>query len=345
MLRLLSMLAMLAVLGMLISRAAEPASWVWLTGESAADAAKQAGGAGKPDQSGEALVPAASSPAASSPPVTLVAADNEPVTVGTDLDPDESEEATEQFQALTDFSLNMAREEMPSYWRLFRWSKNQTFDQMRQRAATSPIFNQFIQARDKQRGKLFRLDMTVRRVLSYPAAENAAGVEKVYEIVGNTDQSQAWLYMLLTDELPPGMPQGARVNERATFVGYFLKVQGYQPGGAAPTDKPLPAPLLIGRLQWRPAEKVAAQSDWEFLWKAKNSPWVRWIVGTIAVFCLGRLGFWLYRRGQPVKTQLADASVQPHKAAAVRDWLNDAEEASVESARHSALRNADFQNN
>jgi len=265
---------------------------------------------------------------------------------GTDLDPDERATAQEQFQALSDFTLGMGREEMPAYWRLFRWSKNQPLAQLEQRADKNVLFNQFIDrnTRDAQRGKLFRLDLTVRRILSYPAAENSAGVEKVYEILGTTDQSQAWFYMLLTDELPPGMPEGARIHERATFVGYFLKVQGYQHAGAGPTDKPLPAPLLIGRLQWRPAQVAAAQSDWEFLWKAKNSPWVWWVVGTVAVFCIGRLALWLYRRSRPIKAEFADdGKIPPHKAGAVRDWLDSVEEENEAAAR--GIRNADYQNN
>src|SRR5262245_15677020 len=157
------MLAMLAVLGMLIYRAAQPASWVWLTGESLT---AQPGGAAL--QVKQTAAQAASPPAAPAAP--------EQVVDGTDLDPDERAMAQEQFQALSDFTLGMGREEMPAYWRLFRWAKNQPLAQLQQRADQSVLFNQFIDrnTRDQQRGKLFRLDLTVRRVLSYPADENSA---------------------------------------------------------------------------------------------------------------------------------------------------------------------------
>ena len=78
--------------------------------------------------------------------------------------------------------------------------------------------------------------MNVRRVLSYPAPENSAGIETVYEVWGFTRESQAWLYVVLTAELPPGMATGPNVDERATVAGYFLKLQGYHEAGAAPKD-------------------------------------------------------------------------------------------------------------
>jgi len=318
---------MLAVLALLISRAAQPASWLWLTGESKAQVGAQV-------EANQSPAKVSTQPTATPP---------EPVTVGTDLDGEEQAEVEEQFQALSDFSLGMAPEEMPAYWRMFRWTNRQTFEQMRQRAEQKPLFNQFVQFRDKHRGKLFRLDLTVRQVLAYPAAKNSADVKEVFEISGTTEQSQAWYYMVLTSDLPSGMPRG-KINERATFVGYFLKVQGYQPGGASPNDKPLPAPLLIGRLQWRPAPTAAPQSDWELVWNARNSRWIWWIAGTVLVFAIGRLGMWWFRGGRGAQAEVADGKIPPHKAGAVRDWLNAAEEAAA-AGGNGASRNSDFQNN
>jgi len=75
---------------------------------------------------------------------------------------------------------------------------------------------------------------------------------------GWTTESKAWLYVVLTAHLPPGMPVGADVNERVTFAGYFLKVQGYHAAGAGPRDKPLGGPRCSsvawsGRLPLGPA--------------------------------------------------------------------------------------------
>jgi hypothetical protein len=64
------------------------------------------------------------------------------------------------------------------------------------------------------------------------------------------------------------MPQGAEIHEHVTFVGYFLKVQGYQAAKSRPNEKPLSAPLLVGRIIWRPAPVAAAP---------KSDPWWMWL--------------------------------------------------------------------
>jgi hypothetical protein len=57
------------------------------------------------------------------------------------------------------------------------------------------------------------------------------------------------------------MPIGSSVEEQATFYGYFLKLQGYEPGGAKPNERPLAAPLLIGRMVWHSAAVAKAEGE------------------------------------------------------------------------------------
>jgi hypothetical protein len=297
MLRLGSMIVMLAVLVLLISRAADPRTWTWLTGEH--EAAQDP----KP----------ATSPVATQPPKS----EPESVTPGpTDTDPDEREGAREQFQALSDGSTELGREEMPAYWRLFAWTDRQSFAQMSGRATSNVVLNQFIQTPDEQRGQLIRLDLNIRRVLAYDAPANSAGVKKVYEIWGWTTESKAWLYCVLTAHLPPGMPTGPDVYEHATFVGYFLKVQGYHAAGAAPKDKPLMAPLLIGRLAPPVARPVQPAND--FSWIGSGG-WLWWIVVLALIFAVLRLGLSL--TGGPRQRVALPEKVQEAKTADLRGWL------------------------
>src|SRR6185369_13950418 len=240
-LRLSSVVMLFIVVAMLMIRAADPANWVWLTGQPHINDDRE---------------------------LQLVAADNagaaapEEVTPGlTDTDPAELSAAKEQFQAVTDHTLALGREEMPAYWRLFNWAEHQSLDDLSRRADRSAVLNQFLQSPDEQRGKLFKLKLNVRRILSYDAPANSAGISKVYEIWGWTTESKAWLYLVLTAHLPPEMPVGADVNESVTFAGYFLKDQGYHAAGAAPQDKPLAAPLLIGRIAWNPPPIPIAAAD------------------------------------------------------------------------------------
>src|SRR5262245_16570035 len=94
-LRLTSMITMLVIICLLISRAADPKNWIWLTGD--------AGGQQRP---------------AAAPALTQQVASVEVVPGPTDTDPEEREAASEQIQAITDGTLALGREEMPAYWRL-----------------------------------------------------------------------------------------------------------------------------------------------------------------------------------------------------------------------------------
>jgi len=316
---------MLVILGLIIARAADPATWAWLAS----------------DDQGLVKRPASTAPAAKQ-----VAAKNGPsqakaemVTQGpTDAEIEERDGAAEEYMALTDGGIELGKEEMPAYWRLFGWTQHQSTPQLQKRAQREFAFNQFIRDSDQQRGKLFLVELNVRRVLAYDAPENKAGVKKVYEIWGWTTESQAWLYCVLTPELPPGMPTGTDVHERATFAGYFLKVQGYHAAGAGPRDKPLQAPLLIGRIGWSPSALSSAQaeSDWDWLARQMSQPgsWLWRAIYAIGLFGIIVLGFWLYGLWMPRRAiEAAQADFDStRKVADVRNWLSAAEDDSLPRA-------------
>lgn len=301
--RLISMLAMLIVLGMIIARASDPATWKWLAGDDGAVARR------------EPAAPQAAS-ATKAPPRA------ERVTAGpTDEDIEEQDGAYEEFMALTDGGLEQGKEEMPAYWRLFRWVQHQSTAQLRARATKNVVFNRFIRDPGKQRGKLFQLELNVRKVVSYDAPKNSAGVKKVYEIWGFTRESQAWLYAVLVEDLPEGMPVGTNIDERVAFTGYFFKLQGYYEAGAGPRDKPLVAPLLIGRVTHKPSEFRAASdqpADWTWVW---------WAGGLVVVFGILRMGLWVYNRWTPAPARDQEFSDRERAAAGagVRNWLAHAE--------------------
>lgn len=286
---------MLIVVGVLMSRAADPANWVWLTGQ---------------PREAENPVPTV--------PVSTPAVPEEVTPGPTDTDPAERAAAAEQFQALTDHTLAMGREEMPAYWRLFAWTEHQSLAELQQRADATAVLNQFVQHPDEQRGKLFQLKLNVRRVLSYPAPANSAGIEKVYEVWGWTTESKAWLYCVLTAHLPPGMPTGPDVNESVTFAGYFLKCQGYHAAGAGPQDKQLHAPLLIGRMAWAPPPPRETAGADGFFWQG---------LATL-VLVVGAIGFVIWRfipKGAGTRRTESSTSQPPARRVEVSEWLAEAE--------------------
>ena len=298
--RLATMIVMLVVLGMLISRAADPRTWNWLTAE--------------PKIESRAADVATDEPEIISPGPT-------------NLDPEERAAAVEQFQAVTDRTIELSREEMPAYWRLFNWASHQSLDELQRRASQAPVFNEFVQTPDEQRGKPFRLDLNVRRVLSYDAPPNSAGIAKVYEVWGWTTESKAWLYVVLTAQLPPGMPVGPDVNERATFAGYFFKVQGYHAAGAGPRDQPLSAPLFIGKLEWKPARSQAQTHD---------DIWWFGVLGGIAIlYGMARLALWYFSRNRRSVEPTSTDSEHVPKNSSLFDWLAKVEQdPASDCARH-----------
>jgi hypothetical protein len=292
--RLMASLIFLVVLGMFIVQAQDRRNWRWLCGPEAvgggpvnpanlihgrptdelASAAPGPSSAGKRLQgvatkgkspqgaAANAARPAAGPAAAAPPRANGKPLDLPPPPTGpTDLDEDERSAAAEEFQAVTDRTLELHPEEMNAYWRLFGWVQNQSLAGLSKRAVKDVVMNDFIQSPDDFRGRLVALELNVRRVLRHPATTNRLGIKNVYEVTGFTTESQAWVYFGLTAELPKNMPIGASVEEQVTFYGYFLKLQGYYQAGAKPEDRPLAAPVLIGRMVWHSSAAAEARAE------------------------------------------------------------------------------------
>ena len=299
MFRLISSIGMLGILILLVLQARREETWFWLTGDG---------------RKATAAVDAATPEVF---PKESTTHDDAAEQRQTDQDPEEWDAVTEEFQAISDRTLTIQPEEMPAYWRIFGWSGRQSLAEIQQRAKKLPFMNDFALRPDEQRGKLFSLDLNVRRVLSYDAPENSAGVTKVYEIFGWTDESQAWPYIVLTSQLPPGMPAGADVFERARFSGYFFKLQGYHEAGAKPNANSLSAPLLIGKLSWLPSAPVAV-----------NPPaptWVIWVGLSICGMIAVRLVMFMLRWRNGARTTTRPPVERSESSAAdVQGWLASA---------------------
>jgi hypothetical protein len=245
--RLISMLAMLVVLGLMINRASDPALWRWLVDDEGGHSARDNAAAADTVQP-DSLAPEALAVATTVKTTAkkVAAAPVETIIPGpTDLDPEEREIALEHFQAITD-KQPLVAEEMPTYWRFMRWSRASSFRELQKRARRDLMFTHLWQEPEIHRGELVELRLHVRRVLSWDAPENSAGVKKIYEAWGNTDESKSFPYVLVFSELPPNLPLGDDLLEEAVFVGYFMKNLPY-----TAYDVNRSAPMLIGRLEWR----------------------------------------------------------------------------------------------
>lgn len=241
--RLMSALLMLAILVMLYGWMRDAKTWLWLAKEDGKASAEQAG-------------PPKSPP----PPASLP-----PATGPTDEDPDQAEEADQEFQVVVDGSLTLQREEMEPYDRLVEWVKNQSFARLALRAQKGVWYTDLYDAPDRYRGQVVALNLEIRRAKC--VGENRYGVT-LTEAWGLTDESRGRLYDVIVVDYPEGMPVGYSIYAKAKFVGYFLKLQGYESGGAKPGQALDKAPLLIGRLEWEPTVVVAPPVDTtqEWIW-------------------------------------------------------------------------------
>ena len=187
---------------------------------------------------------------------------------------------------VTDNSLRMAKREMPAYWELVRKTANSSFNELYEVSNSRTKFNDFYSEPAKHRGELVTLDIVVRRVTKFDAESgNSAGIKSVYEIWGSTDQSQAWLYVFITNALPEGFDEETLLRKKTSFAGYFLKLLAYQPGSASPNAKPLLAPLLVGRFKDIPQATPTTKSDppWWSTWEVTS------IIVLLTVFFTARV--------------------------------------------------------
>ena len=312
--RLLTGLVMLAVIFMLIARARDPNTWVWFTGDSGNQPPKPAAVAvpGEKGAKGENS-PTAGKPGEKEAETPKPPQPSPAVATGlTDEDPDESDDAEMEFEVVTDGTLELQREEMVPYNRIVRWVRNQPYEALRRRARTDVVFTQMYQHPEKYRGQIIALDLNVRQVLD--AGDNDDRIH-LWEVLGWTTESKAWLYWTVVVDLPKDMPVGPSVYEKAKFVGYFFKLQGYHEAGAKPHAAPLRAPLLIGRLEWKPVKAPQAGDD-------SSSEWV-WGLGLLAVLGLA-VGLWFVYyaiRGKPAKKPVTVAGSEAGESVPIESWL------------------------
>ena len=263
--------------------------------------------------------PAKPSPAAvpASKQAAADAATAADATEGTDLDPDEVQEAREEFEKITDGTLQMQPEEMKAYWRLVGWVKHQPAALLRQRARSDIFYAQFMQWPSKYRGQLFETDLQVRRAWQHDPNRDYDG--KIYELWGISHESRSRFYEIVTPDLPEGFPLGPEVEANVRVVGYFLKLQGYIPGAARPGDRPEMAPLLVGHVIWNAPAAGGGQAtgaDWL---------WVAMMVALVAAVGVVSLGFMLWgRKKKPASSLVRLAGSRRGPAPSIDQWMEQA---------------------
>ena len=268
--RLFSMVVMLAVIGLLYSRAKEAKTWSWLIPQS--------------EQENAAVAQASADAPVQLPQETILEGP-------TDLDDGQKDEVRKLLAAVTDRQ-KLADVEMPAYWRLLGWAQSQSFADLDRRAKRDVALTKLHEQPDLYRGELIRLRLNVKRILDWDAPENSAGVKHVYEAWGWTNDSKARPYSVVFAELPTGIKLGTDVDQEIVFAGYFLKWLQYETF----QGKKQTAPLLLGRVKPAPVAAPAVKTGWS-MWDAL------FLAGGVAIIAFG---LWsAFRKSPPPRRLLA----------------------------------------
>lgn len=225
----------------------------------------------------------------------------------TDADPEEVAAAQSYFELITDRKELHEKNDMGSYWRLFRWTWAQTFEELEKRASREVLFQQLGETPQKYRGKPIRLRLHVKQIVKWDAPENRGNFKHIYEIWGATDDSMPFPYVVVVSELPPGLKIGANLRHEGVFVGYFLKNMAYRAH-----DVHRWAPLLVGRMHWQKDSSVAMReaTDNHVLWQ--------WLAGAALA---AMLGVWIWLRFARISRPAT--AISPAADAEVEAWFGD----------------------
>ena len=192
-----------------------------------------------------------------------------------DEDPKEFEEFRLDSGAILDKATVIRAFELPAYWRAMNWVQLQSLADLRGRSFPTVPFQDLIQHPSKYRGRPIRVELLIRRVVSFEPDRQGkdSRPKKLYELWGWPAASDGWLYVVVTPDLPPGFPIGKDIEVMTVAYGYFFKLQGYQPADAKPNARPLVAPLIIGRVA--PVGAVAAVAGTD---PTRQENYLSWLV-------------------------------------------------------------------
>jgi hypothetical protein len=222
--------------------------------------------------------------------------------------PEEWQAAVVDFEGIVDSTFQCPSTEMPAYWRLLKWSTQQSKHDGDQVGFGGISFIELVNRPRVWRGRPVKVDLHVCRIAECAAPANRLGIERLYEIWGWSDDSRGSLYVAISPDLPAGVSIGEAVSERATVCGYFYKVQGYLAAGSAAQTLPTAAPLVIGRL-----------SRWEAPVAAMATSNEIWLGGGGVLLAVSFL--FLLSQASPFRRRLRQ-QVRPKAAAKLESWVD-----------------------
>jgi hypothetical protein len=249
-----------------------------------------------------------------------------PATGPTDEDEAEADASIEDFDYIFDRATSFHSEEHDAYERITRWVINQPFARLAARAMPkNPAWGAFITnpSEFRQPGKIYNFVVHLRRALKFDTKLSIRNEDdphdpvQLYEMWGNTDESPSRLSYFLVYDPPAGLPLGEDVHEDVRFVGYFFRVQGYEPASAGLNSPPQLAPSFIGRIAWKPRQPGGIVT-------AAELPWLFILAGGAVLILALWLGYLLLNRRSRNVAYLA-TNLPPPPELHIENWLDRVE--------------------
>lgn len=234
------------------------------------------------------------------------------------VEPDRSPE----FETVTD-KTPIAFRETAAYDTLLTRAREATPEALARDARRDIFYNHLWHDPGHYRGVPIHLRGIARRILRYESKLSESGW--LYEAwVITPDQVGPLNPMICVfEDAPNGLRIGMDVSEKVTFDGYFFKLMPYNA-----LDKPRAAPLLVGRLGWKPERRVAISPNRSYYWLA----------GGVALMFVVTLARWFLQlqkslRPKPTLTLLADRpteTIAPEQLSSFLENLAAEDESSPE---------------
>jgi hypothetical protein len=289
--RLLLFVGLLAGVMIAIQVAARPATWAWLFSDDAGPSGQSAASRQSRDVDfsvrfdGEARDPlAADEFLAQAPP----AAEDGREAGGTGKETGRGRTgdvaiAPEILRSVQDDFVGLRAAEAEAYFHVLGRVRALDAGSLEQASAGLVDFAVLMDSPDRFRGRPVTVEGELKGLTPIPVAENAAGVEALWEgwVFNRDSWPNPWCVRAV--EIPEGIPQGSRLSQsvRVRVTGYFFKKYGYASEGGFHK-----APLLLARrIEWVRTPVAAATPA------AGLGPW---ILGGAVAIALG-LGVMVWR--------------------------------------------------
>lgn len=183
----------------------------------------------------------------------------EPQVISTGKPPVVKRDDSPEFESVTDKTVIGFRD-MAAYVKLLDRARDATPAALSAEARRDVFYAHLWDFPKDYRGVPVRISGTALRSLYYPSTSSKTGW--IYEAWIRTPDLPKHPYVCISEEFPKGFPIGQNISETVTFDGYFLKLLRYEAG-----DVPRAAPMLIGRILWKPhRDNSQANSNFTLYW-------------------------------------------------------------------------------